>query len=142
MSEAYGRKNDVATGLVHLNSVRNRALTDASLHYTAASFATPKEFIQAVLNERRIEFLGEGRRWADIHRLAKDADFSTGGIPAKVRYNNTTFASWTIGAAPLPTDPTKIVPAIPYDDYRFVWPIPQSELNTNPTLAAQQNPGY
>ncbi len=142
MAEAYGRRSDVATGLVHLNSVRNRALADAGLHYTAASFATPKEFIQAVLDERRIEFLGEGRRWSDIHRLAKDADFSTGGIPAKVRYNNTTFASWTIGAAPLPTDPTKIVQAIPYDDYRFVWPIPQSELNTNPTLAAQQNPGY
>jgi starch-binding outer membrane protein, SusD/RagB family len=34
------------------------------------------------------------------------------------------------------------VAAIPYDDHRFIWPIPQNELNANPTLAEQQNPGY
>ncbi len=148
MSEAYARlaSPNTTEALAMLNMVRNRALTDAALHYTAASFPTTNDLIRAILNERRIEFLGEGRRWADIHRLAKDAVFSTGGIPAKVRYNNTSFASWGPGVDYdgngnyVPA--AELVPAIEYDDYRFVWPIPQSELNTNPVLAEQQNPGY
>ncbi len=144
VAEAYSRSNNVIDALPLLNAVRNRAVTDVLLQYTLLSFITPKAMTQAILNERRIEFLGEGRRWADIHRLANDPDFSTGGIPAKVRYNNTTFASWGPGV-----DYTNgvytgnaAVATIPYSDYRFVWPIPQTELNTNPTLRAQQNEGY
>jgi starch-binding outer membrane protein, SusD/RagB family len=147
MAEAYLRlpTPDMAAALPLLNEVRNRALTDPADHFTMGDFADAKEMLKAVLQERRIEFAGEGRRWADVHRLALDPDFSTGGIPAKVRYNNTDFASWGYGvgyAGDVYTIPPPAVPAIPYDDYRFVWPIPQSELNTNPVLAAQQNPGY
>jgi hypothetical protein len=32
--------------------------------------------------------------------------------------------------------------AIPYSDFRFLWPIPQDEINANPTLAKEQNPGW
>lgn len=136
---------DAATALGLLNQVRNRAVTDAAKQYTAGSFADAKAMLKAVLQERRIEFLGEGRRWADIHRLAKDPDFSTGGIPAKVFYNQTTFASWGPGVNYDMSGNytgTLGLPAIPYDDYRFIWPIPITEINTNPVLAAQQNPGY
>ncbi len=136
---------DMTAALGLLNQVRNRAVTDPAKQYTAGTFADAKAMLQAVLNERRIEFLAEGRRWADIHRLAKDPDFSTGGIPAKVLYNQTTFASWGPGVnydANGVYTGTLGKPAIPYDDYRFLWPIPVSELNTNPVLAAQQNPGY
>ena len=28
------------------------------------------------------------------------------------------------------------------DDYRFTWPIPQAEMDVNPQLRGQQNPGY
>lgn len=146
MAEAYTRLSTPNTteALNLLNQVRNRALTDAALHYTAASFPTTNDLTRAILNERRIEFLGEGRRWSDIHRLAKDPVFSTGGIPTKVRYNNTSFASWGPGVdydANGNYNPgVSMVPAIPYDDFRFIWPIPQSELNANPTL--KQNEGY
>ena len=27
-------------------------------------------------------------------------------------------------------------------DYRYTWPIPSAEMETNPQLAGQQNPGY
>lgn len=148
VAEAYLRlaTPDTGNALSLLNQVRNRALPDASLHFTAANFATPKDMLGAVLQERRIELLGEGRRWADIHRLVLDDDFSTRGIPAKVRYNNTNFASWGLGvgydANGVYSGTTLTLGSIPYEDYRFIWPIPQSELNTNPVLAAQQNPGY
>lgn len=138
-AEAYARQGNTAAALPLLNAVRNRAVTDPANQFTAGSFADANAMIQAIINERRIEFLGEGRRWADIHRLAKDPVFSTGGIPAKVRYSNTTFASWDPAvpfAGPFGNA------AIPYDDFRFIWPIPQEELNTNPVLAAQQNPGW
>lgn len=147
MAEAHLRLGtpDMNAALPLLNQVRNRALTDPAKHYTAGDFAEAKAMLQAVLNERRIELLAEGRRWADIHRLANDPDFSTGGIPAKVLYNQTTFDSWGPGInydANGNYTGTLGLPAIAYDDYRFVWPIPVSELNTNPVLAAQQNPGY
>jgi starch-binding outer membrane protein, SusD/RagB family len=137
---------NTAEALSLLNLVRNRAVTDAANQYQTATFATAKDMLRAVLQERRIEFLGEARRWADIHRLALDPDFSTGGIPAKVLYNNTTFASWGYGVGydtnGVYSGPTLTQPAVAYDNFKFVWPIPQSELNTNPVLAAQQNPGY
>ncbi len=143
-AEAYARTGNSAKALELLNLVRNRAVTEAADQYTAGSFASDNELITAILFERRIEFLGEGRRWPDIHRLALDPVFSTGGIPAKVAFGNTKKDSWEIGKdfeSGSYTGKLSIA-ARPYDDYRFLWPIPQDELNTNKVLAAQQNPGY
>jgi hypothetical protein len=146
IAEAHSRQSSAPsqTALDLLNSVRNRAVTTPADQFTLASFATSKDLTAAILRERRIEFLGEGRRWPDIHRLAKDPDFSTGGVPSKVAFGNTTLASWGFGLNHDGTNytGTMSIAAIPYDNFRFVWPIPQSELNTNPVLAAQQNPGY
>lgn len=142
LAEAEVRQNAAAgmpRALTLLNAVRNRAVTTAANQFTSSSFATPKDMLQAILNERRIEFLGEGRRWADIHRLAQDPDFSTGGIPAKVSYGSATVnkARYNIG-----TTPATAIAAIPYSDYRFLWPIPAEEVANNPTLAKQQNPNW
>lgn len=145
VAEAQARRGQTGPALDHLNAVRNRAVTDPAKQFDANSFADADELIDAILKERRVEFLGEGRRWSDIHRLANDPKWTTGGIPGKIRYNNTTFASWEPGldydANGNWTGALGVVP-VPYDNFRFVWPIPQSELNTNPTLRAQQNPGY
>ena len=81
----------------------------------------------------------EGRRWPDIHRLQNDNLAPVNGIPAKVANGTPAAAAYTLGTAydgPLGVD------AVPYSDFRFVWPIPQQETNNNPTLAAQQNPGW
>ena len=121
-----------------LNAVRNRALADpATQAYTVASFVDKKALIRAILDERRIEFLGEGKRWGDIHRLALDADFNTGGIPAKMTFANATFASYNCATNPVLT---KSIPAIPYNDFRFIWPIPLEETQQNAAIV--QNPGY
>lgn len=120
-----------------LNYVRNRAQL-SGLPYTIASFLTKTELIKAILLERRIEFLAEGKRWGDISRLATDATYGTGGIPAKAVNGNggaAGFATYVCGAGYTPGQA-----AIPYSDYRFIWPIPQSERDANPIIA--QNPNY
>lgn len=143
VAEAYARLGQLQNGLDALNAVRNRAVA-AEDAYVLGDFANGNALVDAILKERRIELVGEGRRWADIHRLVTDPDFSTGGIPAKVFYTNTTFASWGYGVdyAGETFTGDQTVKFIPVDNFRFVWPIPQSEITTNETLAGQQNPGY
>ena len=89
-------------------------------------------------DERRIEYLAEGLRWKDIHRNAVDPNFSTGGIPAKMLSADVNGSSYSIGTTDIATG----VGAIPYADFRFLWPLPATEVAINPTLAEQQNPGY
>jgi hypothetical protein len=136
LAEAYARRNtgsDMANALVNLNLVRNRALADpATQAYNAGSFADNNEMVNAILAERRIEFCMEGRRWPDIHRLMLD-------IPAKLANSNPPAAAYTLGT---PYSGPYGVVSVPYDNYKYLWPIPQIEVNANPTLAAEQNPGW
>ena len=136
VAEAYARRNsagDQALAITNLNLVRNRALaTPATQAYTAASFADNTALINAIIVERRIEFCMEGRRWPDLHRLQLD-------VPAKLANSNPPAAAFTLGTPY--TGPYGVV-AIPYSSYKYLWPIPQVEINANPTLAAEQNPGW
>lgn len=84
--------------LALLNAVRVRS-TSASAAYTA--FGSVTEAVNAVLLERRIEFLGEGLRNIDLMRLN----------------------------APIPGKGT--VSEVKPTDILYVWPIPASELATN-----------
>lgn len=146
-AEADARLNGkTSLALSLLNAVRNRSV-DASDVYSLSDFTTSKDLVQAILNERRIEFMGEGRRWEDIHRLSKDVDFTSNGIPAKATYSNIiSFIKKGVNVFDAESglvDPAIVkVDAIPYSDKRFVWPIPLSELTTNAKLAAQQNEGW
>lgn len=138
LAEAEARQaSGVSTrALDLLNAVRNRALaTPASQAYTAASFADKVALIKAILLERRIEFLFEGKRWADITRLVMDATYGTGGIPAKAVNGATGLAMYGYGLAYTPGQA-----AIPYSDFKFIWPIPTDEVVQNPIIT--QNPGY
>ncbi|WP_229374267.1 RagB/SusD family nutrient uptake outer membrane protein [Fibrella rubiginis] len=141
MAEALARTTPSdPRALTLLSAVRNRANTDAASQYTAASFATGTDLVRAIINERRPEFLAEGMRWLDIHRLSTDATYRQAtGIPAKA--NNT-----ILNFAPLytnnPATTFALLPAIAYTDRLFVWPLPQEEILNNPVLSKQQNPGY
>jgi len=88
-----------AQAVALLNAVRNRA--DASTIFTTASFSSPTDLINAILKERRIEFLGEGLRNNDLLRLLQT-------IPAK-------------GIAPQKAP----------SDVGYIWPISSSELSLN-----------
>lgn len=132
VAEAYARQGNATQAFALLNAVRNRSVPAAERFTTA-----PADLIQAILNERRIEFAGEGRRWPDIHRLINDSQYSTGGIPAKVEISQITRASYDLTNRP--TIAGRIA-AIPYSSFLFVWPIPLSETSVNPNL--EQNPKY
>lgn len=141
MAEANARKTspDLTTALNQLNLVRNRSLaTPATQAYTNAVLNTQTLMIEAILKERRIEFVMEGRRWPDIHRLQHETIGNISGIPAKLA-NGSPAGLFTLGT---PYTGPFGTPAVPYTDFKFVWPIPQMELDANPTLRAQQNPGW
>jgi len=139
-AEAYARTNDVTNGLKNLNKVRNRALADTVTQaYTATSFADNVALLQAVLAERRIEFIMEGRRWSDIHRLQFCPHFPISGIPGKLANAMPPSAEFTLGT---PYSGALGITPKPYNDKVFLWPLPAIETNANPVLAAQQNPGY
>lgn len=139
-AEADARIGATTDALHLLNAVRNRAVAVPD-QYTSTSFPTAKALTQAILNERRIEFAGEGLRWPDIQRLSTDPIFSTGGIPAKVSYTDVNADGSNYNIITRPVSPSRIA-AVPYTDHRFIWPFPQSETNTNPLMAKEQNPGY
>jgi len=140
MAEANARlaTPDLVTSLTLLNSVRNRALAvPATQAYTAATLNSPATLVPAILIERRIEFLMEGRRWSDIHRLQGDDIAPINGIPGKLANAAPAAALYTLGT---PYTGPYGVPALPFSDYKFIWPIPQIEMNTNQGLI--QNPNW
>jgi starch-binding outer membrane protein, SusD/RagB family len=100
-AEALVRQNNVVDpqAVALLNAVRHRS--DATITYTVASFADVPTLLAAILQERNIEFLGEGRRSPDLLRLGLT-------LPAK-----------------------STVPAIPSTDSRYIWPISANELLYN-----------
>lgn len=102
LAEARARTSTTvdAQALALLNAVRGRS-NPAGVY---ASFASPTELVNAILLERRIEFLGEGLRNIDLMRTLSP-------IPAK-----------------------GIVKEIPTTDPLYIWPIPQVELSANPAM--------
>jgi hypothetical protein len=139
MAEAQARTaaGVSASAVDLLNAVRNRALgTPGTEAFTVASFAAQSDLVKAILFERRVEFLGEGKRWGDLSRLGPDPTYSPGGIPAKaVNSSVKPFTVYNCGGGYAAGQA-----AIPYSDYRFLWPIPLTEIQQNPVIA--QNPSY
>lgn len=110
-AEARARQGNVAGGLDDLNAVRNRAGLDN------ASAGSGEELVDLVLDERRFEFAIEGHRFFDMTRTGRAiAEFTD--IP-----RTTGSGTYAIGNAG-----------------RFIFPIPNSEIFTNPNMV--QNEAY
>ncbi|MDR1500684.1 MAG: RagB/SusD family nutrient uptake outer membrane protein [Tannerellaceae bacterium] len=147
-AEAEARVNGATQKAVDLlNAVRNRAVEDAGKHYTLASFANADALVTAILEERRIEFLAEGRRWPDIHRLTYDPKFAVkaadgrAGVPNKAAFGNIESESYQPASGSVPAG-VVTTSGFNYEDRRYIFPIPESETSTNEKLASQQNPGW
>lgn len=78
--------------------------------------STGAQLYEDIIAERRRELAFEGDRYMDLQRLMRDV----------VRSNNYPASALII----------------PYSNHRRILPIPQAELNANPNIRNQQNPGY
>ncbi|EIM75716.1 RagB/SusD domain protein [Nitritalea halalkaliphila LW7] len=139
-AEAHARLGNLNEALELLNSVRDRALPASVPSYTLAAVGgDAMGLLDHIWKERRIEFLAEGIRWYDIHRLSGRGDLD--GIPPKAPSRAVTSIAFYDPNSEefqnLGTDH-----ALPFTSDSFLWPIPLQEVANNPVLAAQQNPGF
>lgn len=105
---------DKAIAANYLNAVRKRS---PNLALATASTIT----LDMILDERSKELFGEGHRFFDMIRLNKTITFNDdfGGITVAHREKS-----------------------INKDFFKTLLPISQTEINANPEIAKQQNPGY
>ena len=78
--------------------------------------STGAALFEDIITERRKELAFEGDRFHDLQRLKRDVIRSV-NYPASSR-------------------------TVPYTVYRRLFPIPQTEVDANTSIKAQQNPGY
>jgi hypothetical protein len=105
-AEAIVRQGNAVTqeSVDLLNAVRTRSYPAGA--YSLSGFANAAAFLNAVLLERNIEFLGEGIRNMDLMRLGLTIPGKNGGSMGNI-------------AAVAPTSQT------------YYWPVPASELSYN-----------
>lgn len=125
-AEAKINQNRIADGIADLNVIRNRAraATTANVANPLPPLATDlskENALAAVEHERQIELFTEwGHRWFDLKRMAGRIDQS------KTRADE--VLSVKKGNNWQSTD--------------LLFPIPQTEIDKNPSLKGHQNPGY
>jgi hypothetical protein len=78
--------------------------------------STGAQLFEDIITERRKELAFEGDRYLDMQRLKRDIVRSA-NYPSAARN-------------------------IPYTNFRRLFPIPQAELDANPNIRGQQNPGW
>jgi tetratricopeptide (TPR) repeat protein len=105
---------DPGKAVNYLNQIRKR-----SPNLAPATTATIS--LDMILDERSKELYGEGHRFFDMMRTNRAIEF------------NDDFADISVPHRPKTIDRTF---------YKTILPIGQDELNANPPLKAQQNPGY
>ena len=91
---------------------RRAGLTD----WTLLTFTTKQALVAGILNERRKELAFEGHRRMDLLRK---------GLPLRTSGPTAGISKPCDAASP-----------------KIILPIPQSEIDINPALKGQQNPGY
>ena len=119
-AEAKADAGDFAGVAEDLQTVLNNRLPVGAV--TVDVPATKQAAFAEILKQRRVELAFEGHRYLDLRRLGPLAGVDINRDPADCEEYNACFLSSS--------------------DYRFVMPIPISEIGANPAIAGQQNPGY
>ena len=78
--------------------------------------STGAQLFEDIITERRKELAFEGDRYLDMQRLKRDITRSS-NYPSAAQ-------------------------SIPYSNFRRLFPMPQAELDANPNIRGQQNPGW
>lgn len=118
-AEAAFKLNDKPNAVKYLNDIVLRGNPTATGE-TQASIT-----LDRILDENRIEFVGEGHRFFDLIRNKKRV----------TRYTAESDRGWHL---PLKVENRDFA----HDYYRAILPIPDREITSNPIIAKQQNPGY
>ncbi|MDF2192942.1 RagB/SusD family nutrient uptake outer membrane protein [Paraflavitalea sp. CAU 1676] len=131
-AEACANSSEAGTALEYINKVKRRAYslpvnTASAIDYASLTDVTmAKKANDPVLGnnplyyERWAEFFNEGQWWFDMCRWHIGASEAAFYVTARA-LNGTPF-KWM--------------------DKAYAWPIPITELNSNPKMAGKQNPGY
>jgi hypothetical protein len=103
-----------ALALEDLNALRAARITN----YVPVTGLSGQALVEAIATERRKELFAEGHRWFDLKRTTRTIDRGT---------------DCGAGSAKCTLAPTA---------REWIWPIPQLEIDSNPSLGNQQTTGY
>lgn len=115
--------SDATKANKYLNDLRSNRIVG----YEAGTY-NGQVLVEQVREERLKELLGEGYRMSDLRRwnqgFARNPEHPENPYIDPILLTTGKGLSYEAG------------------DYRFVWPIPTAEIEANPQLDGQQNPGY
>lgn len=112
----------------YINALRTKRISNYKDQTMSGNTLT-----EAIRTERCKELLGEGFRLSDLKRWGV-------GFTRTCAYGE--IDSWYDDLAATLLYPRSRTLSYSAGDYRYVWPIPQAEMEVNPQLKGQQNPGY
>ena len=121
-AEGYAMAGQAEQACTYLNRLRaSRIPGYADRHYTG------DELMAQIKLERARELYGEGFRFKDLKR------WNQGFARSEAQDKNLVIDAGSTHTELLSRDA---------GDPFFVWPIPQAEIDSNPQIRGQQNPGY
>ncbi|MDO4179753.1 MAG: RagB/SusD family nutrient uptake outer membrane protein [Bacteroidales bacterium] len=115
-------------GITRLNQLREKRGLDA---LTAGTDINADNFLQKIIEERRLELFVEGSRWYDLRRLWNSG---AAGKQAVLDLRTLQPGETSRPGASQSMD-------IAEDGYNLLWPVPQTAIDNDPMLLPQ-NPGY
>ena len=125
LAEAAAAKGDGDKANKALNALRSKRLYS----FEETSYVG-SELVSQIRTERTRELLGEGFRISDLRRWGQ-------GFTRQINYTESRYSD-------VPSIVIQAGVGLTYapGDHRMILPIPTGELEANPQLAGQQNPGY
>ena len=129
LSEMYLVAAEAATHVeganpsAYLNELRKNRIED----YEEATYPA-NTVMNEIMAERQCELIGEGFRMSDLRRWGL-------GFQRYASHEENADLNNVVVVAGRALKYEK-------DDHRFTWPMPKTEMDSNPNLKGQQNPGY
>ncbi|MBO5903544.1 MAG: RagB/SusD family nutrient uptake outer membrane protein [Tidjanibacter sp.] len=116
--------NYVANGAAALNTLRAARIAN----YTEENYMTDAQLLAAVKTERARELVGEGFRMQDLKRWGQNVTRGASQSPStQMMKTGANYGEMTNKDINSPG---------------ALWPIPKTEIDANPQIRGQQNPGY
>lgn len=123
-AEAYASQGNVTEAAKYLNDLKRNRIAG----YTDRTFNSADLLMAEIRDERHRELAGEGFRLSDLKRWGLGVN----------RQNAVQDANLVL----FPGSENTTALTKNADDFRMVWPIPKAEIDVNPQIKGQQNPGY